>query len=244
MMTLSKRAQLWLRLVHRNGGLVLSLLLLLLVVSGVLLNHANFFSLQSHDVPGFIADRYYGDVEAEAVTGFHLADHWVYTRGGTIYVDQVAVDYCSTGMVGAVALGDIIIAACADELLLVTGSGQLVERLGNVHGVPAGIQALGEIQGQLLLATTEGQFAFDSTALLATPYPGEFATTHPEAVPGDVLVAASISWEQFILDVHSGRYFGEVGVWLLDFVGVCLLLLALSGITLALIPKRSEDDSG
>jgi hypothetical protein len=39
----------------------------------------------------------------------------------------------------------------------------------------------------------------------------------------------TISWQRLLLDLHSGRWFGAYGVWLVDLAAVILLFLALSG---------------
>ncbi len=41
-----------------------------------------------------------------------------------------------------------------------------------------------------------------------------------------------INLERMVLDFHSGRLFGSIGVWFVDIVGVMVILLALSGLFL------------
>jgi hypothetical protein len=39
-----------------------------------------------------------------------------------------------------------------------------------------------------------------------------------------------LNWERVILDAHSGRLFGNLGVWFMDIVALMLILLSVSGI--------------
>jgi uncharacterized iron-regulated membrane protein len=41
-----------------------------------------------------------------------------------------------------------------------------------------------------------------------------------------------------ILDLHSGRLFGRIGVWLFDIAAILLILLALSGTLIWMKRKR------
>ncbi len=40
----------------------------------------------------------------------------------------------------------------------------------------------------------------------------------------------SIHWERFLLDLHAGRFFGELQFLFLDFSAFCLIFLSASGI--------------
>jgi hypothetical protein len=46
------------------------------------------------------------------------------------------------------------------------------------------------------------------------------------------LLAPTISAEKLIVDLHTGRFFGRFGPYVVDIIGGCLLLLALSGLWL------------
>ena len=47
-----------------------------------------------------------------------------------------------------------------------------------------------------------------------------------------------ISLETFLLDIHSGRFFGSYGVLFFDVVGIILLFLAFSGLIIWLRQQR------
>jgi hypothetical protein len=222
------------RLGHRNIGIVLCVFILFLVVTGVLLNHARDLGLDANSVPAAIADRYYADIQVE---GYEVSGRWLYAVGETLFLDQEALGFCGARLAGAVRLSDFIVAACESEVILLTDEGVIVERLGSAHGVPTGIEAVVAGEGSLTLRTSEGIFSFDPQSLSTTPVVKSPAFPSAASVPGEIMMTEAVSWEQFILDVHSGRYLGAWGVWLSDLVALLLAVLAISGITLALMPR-------
>jgi len=51
-------------------------------------------------------------------------------------------------------------------------------------------------------------------------------------VPQKLALGHSISWQQFILDLHSGIILGNMGKLFLDLVSLCLCGMAVSGIAM------------
>ncbi|MEK9766944.1 MAG: PepSY-associated TM helix domain-containing protein, partial [Thalassolituus sp.] len=45
-------------------------------------------------------------------------------------------------------------------------------------------------------------------------------------------VNSSISLQRIVLDIHSGRWFGSWGIWMMDLAAVVLILLSISGLWL------------
>ena len=41
-----------------------------------------------------------------------------------------------------------------------------------------------------------------------------------------------ITWERFMQDLHSGRFFGQAGIYFMDIISLLLLVLAVTGIML------------
>ncbi len=228
-----------LRILHRNGGVVLSAFLIFLAVSGVLLNHSQDLRLDATAVPAWIAVRYY---RSEPVTGFEVESNYFYRVGSTLFMNSTAVETCQVGPVGAIKTTTDYVIACDDELILLTEDGTLIERLGASHGVPAGITSLGFSNDVLQLHLPVSTVAFDLNTLTSRPVltrvPTAVTRPAPGPVPLDLLMQESVSLEQVILDLHSGRFFGSVGVWVADAVAVLLILLSLSGIKMFISPRR------
>ncbi len=54
-------------------------------------------------------------------------------------------------LVGAVAAGELLYAGCAEELLLITGGGELVESVNASTGLPVPLTGIGLVDGQVVL---------------------------------------------------------------------------------------------
>ena len=42
--------------------------------------------------------------------------------------------------------------------------------------------------------------------------------------------ATRLNWERWLQDLHSGRFFGPVGVWIMTIAGAALIVLGISGL--------------
>ncbi|MCB2385418.1 PepSY-associated TM helix domain-containing protein [Thalassolituus alkanivorans] len=84
-------------------------------------------------------------------------------------------------------------------------------------------------------------FALDllSYQLMAATAPAEPAAVL-QVLPAELAAARneSISWQRVLLDLHSGRWFGSWGVWVVDVAALILLFLALSGAWIWFSRKR------
>lgn len=79
-------------------------------------------------------------------------------------------------------------------------------------------------------------YFFDSLALDVISFEAVSGSSPSQfsAVSG---YAHAISWQQFILDLHSGFYFGSWGVLSFEIVGFSAILIAVSGIVIWRNPR-------
>ena len=69
-------------------------------------------------------------------------------------------------------------------------------------------------------------------------YGGEMQqTTHAEIL----YQSQYLTVERIVLDAHSGRLFGDIGVFFMDIVAVLLILLSLSGLYIWLRHKQNKN---
>ena len=89
-----------------------------------------------------------------------------------------------------------------------------------------------------MLHTTHGDYQTDE----------QFLAWQPNTAPGirwadsaplpetlrNVLIkqyrGMGVSWERLLLDLHSGRLFGKIGVLIMNIAAVLMLLLAITGV--------------
>jgi hypothetical protein len=230
------------RKAHRIAGIFLSLFLIIIAVSGVMVNHAALLGLDKTSVPAFIAGWYYRDA-LSSVSGYRVTEGYVYSIGTEVYLNRTLVTDCAQGLSGATTVSEGVIALCTGDLLVVSPGGRLVERLGSVHGVPDGVERLGHAGGGLVLGMSDTNRGFDPDTLETIPAPANVSWQQAVRVPAALTrasLADAVSWEQFVLDLHSGRLFGASGAGFVDGLAALLVLMAVSGVLLWRAPRRDN----
>jgi len=221
---------------HRWLGLAVALPVLVLSVSGVLLNHIASFDWASRPLPPLLA-RWYGVPVPDAVSGVSLGNHWYAQANNNLFVDgQKRLD-CPAPLRGVVQENSWTVVGCADELLLLNGQGQQVERMGAAYGVPA-FSAIGRNEQGLVLKTGQGLIQYDVNQLASEVLP-EGASWQPsrqQDLPDTMTqqiiaqsVPPSLHWQRLLLDLHAGRLFGLAGQLVMDLAALLLVILALTG---------------
>ena len=219
---------------HRNVGIFLILFLLLVSVTGILLNHTESLHLNERSVPAFIAKRYY---QSQAIPGFELNTHYYYSLGEILYFDQQALTQCGA-LKGIARQANQLVVLCDAELVLFTEDHQLIERISEAYGLPSNLDRLAVRDGQLLLANETKLFSFDTDSLESVSLTASFKNwPEMQTVPGDLLLNDSVSWQQFILDLHSGMFIGTWGKWLADLVAIFIIGIAISGLVMWRNPR-------
>ena len=140
----------------------------------------------------------------------------------------------------------------ADGLNLLNRDAQLIEQFGAIDGLPPNTQAVTVLDNKIYLT-------FDSTTIDSTNIDAvimEFNAHSLELKPAQIAPKAlkdmrqaamplpeslqktlkeqssgpSISLETLILDLHSGRFFGQFGVLFIDLIGLLVCILSITGL--------------
>jgi hypothetical protein len=227
---------------HRWIGLSAAAFVILLALTGLALNHTGEMALDRTFITSPALLDWYGIRAPDDISAYHAGPLTVASIGRQVYVDSVRLSHIEPPLAGAVYLDGIIVVALTDSLLLLTGSGELLERLDPVAGVPAGIQSVGVApDNRLVVQTADGYHTTDSTMIswkIMTPQTN--VTWSVPITPTPALVSdlqqryrgSGLSMERIMLDLHSGRILGTWGVYLMDGAAIVFLLLAASGIWL------------
>lgn len=229
---------------HRRAGIAAGLLVLLAAVTGVLINHADALGLPQRLLRTEWLLRWYGIDAPRLQAAQPLQGRWLSQWGPVVYLDGAPLRLPAVQrLVGAVALAPgLWLLADREQALLLDAQGVLVEaltypagftarRLGAV-GAPAAAVIEGE-DGSRLLADADGAALRPADAGFA-PAAVQWAETAPlpAALHSRIETASAgvgVSAERVLLDLHSGRWLGRGGVWLMDAAAVALLFLAGTG---------------
>lgn len=220
---------------HRGIGLAAAAFVVLLVGTGIALNHGHSLSLDHNPAPRWVLPLYGIELAAPA-SGFNADGQWLVAAQGQIFFNTLPMGVCQAPLAGAVSVNDMIVAVCQDYLYLFTPGGELVEATTDMPEPPV---AIGQQDGKLLIAGQTTTWHFDVDDFVWQKAQQAPTAVMPMALPAPLaqqllerMTVADITWERLVLDLHSGRLFGELGVWFVDLVAVLLALLAISGVWL------------
>lgn len=221
---------------HRRLGLFALLLLIILSITGIMLNHTEALELDSRNIDNdWLLDWYGLNPSGEPVSftaGRHLITQW----NEQIFFNTKPVVTGKEQLLGAMDSNGIIIILQAYTILLLDNEGSLIEQL-NPAFKP--FQRLGNLNSQATIETA------DNTIYLADQ----------DIVSWKKITASRVDWvtpitlnenqrqkirksyrgngltlERIILDLHSGRLFNTSwGIVVMDASAIIMLLLGISG---------------
>jgi len=242
------------RRLHRSLGAGIAVFILFMALSGLAINHSNGLGLdQRHVSQPFVLD-WYGLGEPEYIHSFALGNDWLSFAGSLLYLNDKAVSGISNG-VGAVSSHNMLIAAGSEELLLLDQDGTLIERLP--WGPPGAgpVELIGQLADGSVVVQSVGQLWLADTDLLSWQVV-EGTNVNPtwafsEPAPGVLREAITrhyrgdgLSLERVLLDLHSGRTFGSIGVLVYDLLALAVAFLAISGLIFWLRGRRNGIQNG
>lgn len=222
---------------HRWIGLLCAPLLVLLVITGILLNHAGGLALDQRWVNTAWLLSPYGLKASAPEQGLKLDRHWLTVHQGRLYLDQQRLADDLDGALLAADLDPPLLAvATRQKLQLLTLNGEPVEQLAS-HELPVSVAAL-DLDGERL-QISDGQRQFvsrdlglswqaETTATVAITQAAPLPEPLAAAIAQDA-IRDRISWARLLGDLHSGRWFGAAGVWVVDAIALLLCALAFSG---------------
>ena len=225
---------------HRRVGIVAALLVLVLSITGIALNHTERLRLDERHVRwGWLLDWYGIEIPRDAVS-FPLEPGRISLLGDRLYLDTKLLPGLFGELSGAVGLNGMVAAVVDGDVLLLTRSGDIVDRLGGENGVPSGIDAVGRSEADPIALRAGGDVFTTDEDLLVWSRSGTLASgvswAMARPLDEDTLAAIRNDYrgrilpiERVLLDLHSGRIFGTLGPYLMDAAAVLLILLALTG---------------
>ena len=237
-----KRSRLFsLFLWHRYIGLVAALFVVMLSVTGIMLNHTNSLTLDHTAVKSpWILSLY--NIDIPEPKAFQVGNQHFSQVGRQLFLNHVLIGESRSPLLGAVESEELIVAAFGQQIQLYTAQGELVEKLSIQRRLPSPLTSLGTtILGKLLIQSKtqiwQTDTLFEKFSLVeADPtfkkaWPLQLKHAQIEKLKA-LYTGHDISLERVTLDLHSGRLFGPIGVWIIDIAAILFILLAFSGVWL------------
>ena len=237
------------RRLHRSFGAGAAIFVVFMVLTGLVINHSNDLGLDRQKVSASFLLNWYGLGRPESIDSFRVGNEWLSFAGSQLYLNDKPLITISDG-VGATANGELLIAAGSDEVLLLDLEGSLIERIPWAPINNAPIESLGLHTGATVAVKSAGQVwvadaDFLKWRLLEETTPGPNWSL-PESAPDELQQEITQSYrgeglnlERLLLDLHSGRFFGSVGVLVYDVLALALGFLSISGLVLWFRSRRN-----
>jgi hypothetical protein len=226
-----------LRLAHRYIGIIAAFFVLLLSSTGIILNHTDTLALQKISLNNHYLLQWYG-IKPPQIYHVDLHNTYISSDNVDMFFNAEKITHCSK-LVNALKHHNNFLIACENALILLDSKSNIIEVIDESLGLPTPITAITEYKSNIFTKTLEHQYQLDigmlkfelSTVELPKAQPK--TPDVPQAIQEKILQqssAYSINAERVLLDIHSGRFFGPLGIWVIDIAGVLFLLLALSGL--------------
>jgi len=217
---------------------VMAALLVLHMVSGLLVNHAASLKLDQRFISWNWLMAHYGIGEAEPDAVLLVDNKIISQFGSQLFVDAGPVTHIDRPLIGGIKLESLIVLATDKALILLTRQGELIERMGAEAGIPAPIQNIGTYHGEPVLQAKSGMWRSNFMLDIWEPMSLQgvsWSKPHPmpESVATDLqafFYGKGVSVEQLLTDVHNGRILGAAGIWLIDILGLLLVILSFTGL--------------
>ncbi len=112
---------------------------------------------------------------------------------------------------------------------------------------PERILRFGTVADALVIDTAQGIYAsndlgasWQSSASPLLSQASWHGATRKQADPAsrERYRASRLSWERVLTDMHSGRLFGQPGEWVMNIASIVLILLAMTGLVMWVIPRK------
>ncbi|MFV2004884.1 MAG: PepSY domain-containing protein [Gammaproteobacteria bacterium] len=223
---------------HRRAGLFALVLVIILAITGIMLNHTEKFELDGTYVSNSWLLHWYGIEPEDEPVSYRVGQHVISSWYDQLFFDDTAIAELEQNIHGAIAAEQFIVVALDDEIILLSFDGELVERISTSISF-SNIQRLGMKYKRPVIETSEPLYYMADEHILdwdviineGIKWTEKYTLTEDEYE--QLLIAYrgnGLKLERVILDLHSGRIFGQYGIYLMDAAAIALLWLSLSGL--------------
>lgn len=213
---------------HRRLAIFIAIWLVVLAVSGLLINHAHDLGLDRSPLPGPLQQLVYG----------------IEKRDDDLCAAISNETMDCTGVFARLQLPGGLLLLSPDSLLLLDQSGQLLEKLitGNLG---LGTLQAGFREGSRIYLRDARKTVMTDTDLMDAVVLDQQAVDDLDQADWQTQGPAmeSIHWERLFLDLHAARFLGPYAKWFNDLMALLILSLAISGVRLYRLKRKANGNA-
>jgi len=232
---------------HRRLGIFAAFFLIFLSLSGIALNHTTLFSLAHQSITSPLLLNHYG-IKPPSDIRFFQQKKWLVTEQ-FVWLDDKLVFESDEPIISISKFQSYHLLATTKQIVVFTGDGDLVDKIDSSSDLPVPISAFSVTGEHIIINTPNGYYQgssdfFDWQKINTLTEPSWVkhtpATKEELSIAQGLFQSQFLTWERVILDAHSGRLFGQIGVFFMDIVALILILLSISGIYIWLRYAKSK----
>lgn len=234
-----------LHLWHRYIGISVSVLVIVLSITGLLLNFSDSLKLnRSYAGASWLLKHY--NIGDFPVVSFKSQDTVISQASHYIYLDGRYALNLSESLVGVINLSSDLLIATQSSLILIDKDGQIIDEIGSYSGLPEsplGISVTEQGHPVIRGVNTywKGSNELSAWQPLEGPHPQWVAPTETPNNLNTLIQqharSHEIHYERVILDLHSGRLLGNWGQNIMSLAAIMVIVLAVTGIFIWLRKK-------
>jgi len=223
---------------HRRAGLTAVILVVILAITGIMLNHTERLQLDSRYIDNSFLLGWYGIEPDGTPVSYRAGDHIITAWDNKLFFDQHIVTDLQQQIHGAMAGEQFIVVALESAIILLTLEGEFIERVSTSISF-TNIQRLGMKYNRPVIETSDPLYYIADEHILDWDVISNegIEWTRAHTLSDEEREALLVSYrgnglklERVILDLHSGRIFGNYGVYVMDAAAIALLWLSFSGL--------------
>ena len=236
---------------HRLLGLFGAAFLILLVITGVAVQHPTALGLDQRYVQSPSLLAWYG-ISPPEVASMYVDQDIAYAQlDERTYRGQQQLVEVEGELRGVKTITGVSLVATTRGVWLYDADARFVDRF-DPPGIPL---RLGNSGDAALLETDQGTFLADADFLSWSVWSLPSLRSDEDAPLANWAIAQPptqehsrafqrlyldkvVSWERLLIDLHSGRMFGWFGPYVIDAAALALLIVAITGLLLAARPSR------
>ena len=227
---------------HRRIGLFALVLVIILAITGIMLNHTEKLNLDNTFINNSLLLNWYGIAPKDEPVSFRIENerqsHVISAWNKQLFFDDIKVTTLDQTIHGAIGAEQFIVVALDNEIILLSYGGEFIERVSTSISFSK-IQRLGMKYKRPVIETSEplyymaDEHILDWDVIINEDIKWNEEYTLNDDEREQLLVAYrgnGLKLERVILDLHSGRIFGQYGIYLMDAAAIALLWLSSSGL--------------
>jgi len=222
---------------HRRFGLLLVLFIVMLAITGIMLNHTDGLQLNKTRVNNSLVLSLYEINPKQPSISYRTEQHTFSQLDEQIYFDNKKLFNDKQQIRGVTNAGEIIILVLSRDVILLSREGELIDRYPLAQKTE--IEHVGILENKAIIKMMDQTMwqadediinwqVIDTIQMNWAPQ-----VQLDENLKQQLLMqyrGEGLPLERIILDIHSGRIFGTFGVYAMDGVALLMVFLSLSGL--------------